>query len=96
MVKYKAAIIGACAAVALAAAPVTSRFGTSTITAGPYLDWPHWVPRDGCRRCHHRDRSGPDLAAPFYGPARPITRPRQPITPRHPAYYGPPPGYYGR
>jgi len=78
--KYKAAIIGACAAVGLAAAPITPAsahphhhgwpvFGLAALGAAAVVGAATLV-------------TAPVrvLAAPLYGPA----------------YYPPPPGYYGR
>src|SRR5271169_3248670 len=83
-VTYRAAIIGACAAVALAAAPVAPAsahgyhhgglvFGLAALGAAAIVTAPIRV-----------------LAAPFYapGPAYPA------YYPPAPAYYAPPPSYY--
>jgi len=99
MVTYRAAIIGACAAVALATAPVAPAsahgyhhgglvFGLAALGAAVVVGAATIV-------------TAPVrvLAAPFYapGPAYPAYYPPAPAyyTPP-PSYYGPPQGYYGR
>src|SRR5271166_3008664 len=99
MVTYRAAIIGACAAVALATAPVAPAsahgyhhgglvFGLAALGAAAVVGAATIV-------------TAPVrvLAAPFYapGPAYPAYYPPAPAyyTPP-PSYYGPPQGYYGR
>ena len=79
MVKYRAAIIGACAAVALAVAPV------APASAHPHRDgWPVF----GLAALG---------AAAVVGSATIATAPVRVLgTPFYgPAYYPPPPGYYG-
>jgi hypothetical protein len=91
MMTYKAVIIGACAAVALAAAPLTPAsahgyhhgglvFGLAALGAAAVVGAATIV-------------TAPVrvLAAPFYppGPAYPA------YYPPAPAYYAPPPAYYG-
>jgi hypothetical protein len=98
MMKYRAAIIGACAAVALVAAPLTPAsahqhhgglvFGLAALGAAVVVGAATIV-------------TAPIrvLAAPFYapGPAYPAYYPPAPAYyAPPPAYYGPPPGYYGR
>jgi hypothetical protein len=98
MMKYRAAIIGACAAVALAAAPLTPAsahqhhgglvFGLAALGAAVVVGAATIV-------------TAPIrvLAAPLYapGPAYPAYYPPAPAYyAPPPAYYGPPPGYYGR
>ena len=96
MMKYKAAIIGACAAVALAAAPVTPAsahgyhhgwpiFGLAALGAAAVVGAATIV-------------TAPVrvLAAPFYAPGPAYYPPAPTYYPPPPGYYGPPPGYYGR
>ena len=94
MMKYKAAIIGACAAVALAVAPLTPA------SAHPHH---HGWPVFGLAALGAAAVVGAAtiatapvrvLAAPFYGPAYYPPGPAYYAPP--PAYYPPPPGYYGR
>ena len=88
MAKYRAAIVGACATLALAAAPVAPAsahsyhhgwpvFGLAALGAAAVVGAATIV-------------TAPVrvLAAPFYPPA-PASYPPAP------AYYGPPPAYYG-
>jgi hypothetical protein len=96
MVRYRTAIIGACAAVALAAVPVGPAsahgyhhgglvFGLAALGAAAVVGAAAIV-------------TAPVrvLAAPFYGPG-PAYYPPAPAYYAPPAaYYGPPPGYYGR
>ena len=95
MVKYKAAIIGACAAVALAAAPLTPAsahsyhhgrpvFGLAALGAAAVVGAATIV-------------TAPVrvLAAPFYPPP-PAYYPPAPAYYAPSGYYPPPPGYYGR
>ena len=97
MVKYKAAIIGACVAVGLAAAPITPA------SAHPYH---HGWPVFGLGALGAAAVVGAAtivtapvrvLAAPFYAPG-PAYYPPAPAyyAPPSAYYYGPPPGYYGR
>jgi hypothetical protein len=95
MIRYKAAIIGACAAVALAAAPLTPA------SAHPHH---HGWPVFGLAALGAAAVVGAAtiatapvrvLAAPFYA-AGPVYYPPAPVYYAPPAYYGPPPGYYGR
>jgi hypothetical protein len=95
MKTYRAAIIGACAAVALIAAPLTPAsahqrhaglvFGlaalgvTAVVGAATIVTAPVRV-----------------LAAPFYAPGPAYYPPAPAYYAPPPAYYGPPPGYYGR
>jgi len=96
--KYKAAIIGACAAVALAAAPITPAsahgyhhgwpiFGLAALGAAAVVGAATIV-------------TAPIrvLAVPFYppGPAYPYYQPAPAYYAPQPGYYPPPPGYYGR
>jgi hypothetical protein len=104
MVKYKAAIIGACAAIALAAAPVTPAsahgyhhggliFGLAALGAAAVVGAATIV-------------TAPVrvLAAPFYAPGAAYYAPAPAYYAPPPAYYAPPPsayyppppGYYGR
>jgi hypothetical protein len=96
MVKYKAALIGACAAVALAAAPVTPA------SAHPYH---HGWPVFGLAALGAAAVVGAAtivtapvrvLAAPFYAPGPAYYPPAPAYYAPPPAYYGPPSGYYGR
>jgi len=99
MVTYRAAIIGACAAVALAAAPVAP-----ASAHGYHHGWPVF----GLAALGAAAVVGATtivtapvrvLAAPFYapGPAYPAYYPPAPAYYAPPSgYYGPPPGYYGR
>jgi hypothetical protein len=96
MMKYKAAMIGACAAVALAVTPLAPAsahsyhhgwpvFGLAALGAAAVVGAATVV-------------TAPVrvLAAPFYAP-RPVYYPPAPAyyAPA-PAYFGPPAGYYGR
>src|SRR6516162_6338241 len=96
MVKYKAAIIGACASVALAAAPLTPAsahsyhhgwpvFGLAALGAAAVVGAATIV-------------TAPVrvLAASFYAPGPAYYPPAPAYYVPPPAYYGPPPGYYGR
>jgi hypothetical protein len=96
MVKYRAAIISACAAVALAAAPLTPA------SAHPYR---HGWPVFGLVALGAAAVVGAAtivtapvrvLAAPFYGPGPAYYPPAPAYYAPPPAYYGPPAGYYGR
>ena len=107
MIRYKAAIIGACAAVALTTATLTPA------SAHPHhRGWPVF----GLAALGAAAVVGAAtiatapvrvLAAPFYGPAyyppapayyppAPAYYPPAPAYYAPPAYYGAPPGYYGR
>jgi hypothetical protein len=93
MIKYKAAIIGACAAVALAATPLTPA------SAHPRHGWPVFrLAALGAAAVVGAATivTAPVrvLAAPYYAPAYYPPAPAYYAPP--PAYYGPPPGYYGR
>ena len=96
MVKYRAAIIGACAAVALIATPFTPAsahqrhaglvFGLAALGAAAVVGAATIV-------------TAPVrvLAAPFYAPGPAYYPPAPAYYAPPPAYYyGPPPGYYGR
>ena len=95
MMTYRAAIIGACAAVALAAAPLTPAsahphhgglvFGLAALGAAAVVGAATIV-------------TAPVrvLAAPFYAPGPAYYPPAPAYYAPPPAYYGPPPGYYGR
>jgi hypothetical protein len=96
MVKFRAAVIGACAAAALAAATVTPAsahgyhhgwpiFGLAALGAAAVVGAATIV-------------TAPVrvLAAPFYGPGPAYYPPAPAYYAPPPAYYGPPPGYYGR
>jgi hypothetical protein len=94
MIRYKAAIIGACAAVALAAAPLTPAsahphhhgwpvFGLAALGAAAV------VGAATIATAPVRVLSAPFYAPAYYPPAPAYYAPQ-------PAYYGPPPGYYGR
>jgi hypothetical protein len=96
MVNYKAAIIGTCTAVALAAAPLTPAsahphrygwpvFGLAALGAAAVVGAATIV-------------TAPVrvLAAPFYAPGPAYYPPAPAYYAPPPAYYGPPPGYYGR
>jgi hypothetical protein len=95
MVTYRAAIIGACAAVALAAAPLTPAsahphhgglvFGLAALGAAAVVGAATIV-------------TAPVrvLAAPLYAPGPVYYPPAPAYYAPGPAYYGPPPGYYGR
>jgi hypothetical protein len=95
MIKYRAAIIGACAAIALAAAPLTSAsahphhdglvFGLAALGAAAVVGAATVV-------------TAPVrvLAAPFYAPGPVYYPPAPAYYAPAPAYYGPLPGYYGR
>jgi hypothetical protein len=96
MTKYRAALIGACGAVALAAAPVAPAWAHS---------YHHGWPVFGLAALGAAAVVGAAtivtapvrvLATPFY-PAAPAYYPPPPAyySPP-PAYYGAPPGYYGR
>ena len=96
MVKYRAAIIGACAAVALAAAPLTPA------SAYPYH---HGWPVVGLAALGAAAVVGAAtivtapvrvLAAPFYAPGPAYYPPAPAYYAPPPGYYGPPAGYYGR
>ena len=95
MGKYRATIIGACTAVALAAAPLTPAsahphhgglvFGLTALGAAAVVGAATIV-------------TAPVrvLAAPFYAPGPVYYPPAPAYYAPGPAYYGPPPGYYGR
>ena len=95
MVKYRAAIIGTCVAVALAAAPLTPVsahphhgglvFGLAALGAAAVVGAATIV-------------TAPVrvLAAPFYAPGPVYYPPAPAYYAPAPPYYGPPPGYYGR
>ena len=95
MMKYRAAIIGACTAVALAAAPLTPAsahqhhgglvFGLAALGAAAVVGAATIV-------------TAPVrvLAAPFYAPGPAYYPPAPAYYAPPPAYYGAPPGYYGR
>jgi hypothetical protein len=95
MMKYRAAIIGACAAVTLIAAPVAPAsahqhhgglaFGLAALGAAAV------VGADTIVTAPVRV-----LAAPFCAPGPAYYPPAPAYYAPPPAYYGPPPGYYGR
>ena len=95
MIKSRAAIIGACAAVALAATPLKPAaahphhgglvFGLAALGAAAVVGAATIV-------------TAPVrvLAAPFYAPGPVYYPPAPAYYAPPPGYYGPPPGYYGR
>jgi hypothetical protein len=96
MITYRAVIIGACAAVALAAAPLTPAsahgyhhgglvFGLAALGAAAVVGAATIV-------------TAPVrvLAAPFYPPGPAYYPPAPAYYAPPPGYYAPPPGYYGR
>jgi len=95
MKTYRAAIIGACAAVALIATPFTPAsahqrhaglvFGLAALGAAAVVGAATIV-------------TAPVrvLAAPFYAPGPAYYPPAPAYYAPPPDYYGPPPGYYGR
>lgn len=96
IMKYKTAIIGACAAVALAAAPVTPAsahgyhhgwpvFGFAALGAAAFVGAATIV-----------TAAVRVLAAPFYAPGPAYYPPAPAYYAPPPGYYGPPAGYYGR
>jgi hypothetical protein len=94
IVRYKAAIIGTCAAVAVAAAPLTPA------SARPHHAWPVF----GLAALGAAALVGAAtiatapvrvLAAPFYAPPLAYYPPAPAYYAPPPGYYAPPPGYYG-
>jgi hypothetical protein len=92
--KYKAAIIGACGAVALAAAPITPASAHPRHHGWPVFGLAALGAAAVVGAATLATAPVRVLAAPLYGAAYYPPAPVYYAPP--PAYYQPPPGYYGR
>jgi len=93
MMKYKAAIIGACAAVALAVAPVAPASAHPHHRGWPVFELAALGAAAVVGAATIATAPVRVLAAPFYGPA--YYPPALAYYPPPAGYYPPPPGYYG-
>jgi hypothetical protein len=96
MVKYKAAIIGACAALALAATPVTSASAHPRHHGWPVFGLAALGAAAVVGAATIATAPVRVLPAPFYGPGPVYYPPAPAYYAPPPGYYPPPPGYYGR
>jgi len=97
MVSYRAAIVGACTAIALAGAPVAPASAHGYHHGGPVYGLAALGVAAVVGAATIVTAPIRVLAAPFYAPGPAYYYPPAPAYyGPPPAYYGPPPGYYGR